>query len=301
MINGVIASTNSIFPFSRYTFCLYKIWRTFDLLPIFAAGFYRPHAKVLMNMSASVWLWLISILAQPVGTPDTIKVFTTRAIATVLAKTGRGFEKTTGYKLDIATDIAIRMVRQIKAGESFDVLVASPEQIDGLIKEGKIIAQTRTILSRSGIGVAVRAGAAKPDISSVESFKRALLKAKSIAYLKEGQSGIYLAGVIERLGLTEVLKSKVIRPEQDIVSKLVAKGEVELGLVVITQIQTTTGVELVGPLPAEIQSYVLFAAGVSTNSKVPAAAKALIKFLTSRRVVLVMKSQGMQPGADITH
>ena len=253
-----------------------------------------------MNISVSVYLWLISSIAQPVVTSDTIKVFTTRAIATVLDETGKEFEKTTGYRLDITTDIAIRMVRQIETGESFDVLVASPQQIDTLIKERKIIGQTKTILARSGIGVAVRAGAEKPDIGSVETFKSVLLKAKSIAYLKEGQSGIYIAGVIERLGLTEALKSKVIRPEQDIVSKLVAKGEVELGLVVITQIQTTPGVDLVGPLPAEIQSYVLFAAGVSTNSREPAAAKELIKFLTSPRVALLMKSQGMQPGAEIT-
>ena len=253
-----------------------------------------------MNISVSIYLWLISSLAQPVDTSHTIKVFTTRAIATVLTETGKEFEKTTGYKLDITTDIAIRMIRQIEAGESFDVLVASPQQIDTLIKKGKVIDQTKTILARSGIGVAVRAGAEKPDINSVEAFKKTLLKARSIAYLKEGQSGIYLAGVIERLGLTEALKSKVIRPEQDIVSKLVANGEVELGLVVIAQIQTTPGVELVGPLPAEIQSYVLFAAGVSTNSKVPAAAKELIKFLTSPQVVLVMKSQGMQPGSEVT-
>ena len=257
--------------------------------------------KVIMNMSisASVWLFLISILAQPTCYSGTIKVFTTRAIATVLKETGKEFEKTTGYKLDITTDIAITMVRQIQAGESFDVLVASPEQIDMLIKEGKVIAETRNILARSGIGVAVRTGAAKPDIGSVEAFKSALLKAKSIAYLREGQSGIYLAGVIERLGLTEALKSKVIRPEKDIVSKLVAKGEVEIGLVVITQIQTTPGVELVGPLPAEIQFYVVFAGGVSANSRVPSAAKELMKFLTSPRPITVMKSQGMQPGAEV--
>jgi molybdate transport system substrate-binding protein len=265
-----------------------------------AIGVHIQGIGMYTSMAVSVLLSPIFFtVAQPVGPSDTIKVFTTRAIATVLEKTGKGFEEATGYKLDITTDIAIRMVRQIEAGESFDILVASPEQINTLIKEGKIIAQTRTFLAQSGIGVAVRAGAAKPDISSVEAFKSAMLKAKSIAYLKEGQSGIYLAGVIERLGLTEALKSKVIRPEQDIVSKLVAEGVVELGLVVITQIQTTPGVELVGPLPAEIQSYVLFAAGVSTNSRLPAAAKALIKYLTSPPVVLVIKSQGMQPGAEV--
>jgi molybdate transport system substrate-binding protein len=244
---------------------------------------------------------LTVILARPViAPPATIKVFTTRAIATVLDKSGAEFEQTTGHKLKVTTDIAIRMVRRIQAGESFDFLVASPEQIDALIKEGKIIAETRTNLARSGIGVEVRAGAAKPDISSLEAFKLAMLKATSIAYLKEGQSGIYLAGLIERLGLTEALESKVVRPDSDIVSELVARGEVELGLVVITQILTTKGVELVGPLPPEVQSYIVFAAGVSTNSSAPAATKELLKFLTGPRAISVMRSQGMEPWSDIS-
>jgi len=225
-------------------------------------------------ISTLVGFMLVVMSARPViAPPAAIKVLTTRAIATVLNEAGAEFEQITGHKLNVTTDIAIRMVRRIQAGESFDVLVASPEQIDTLIEEGKIIAETRTNLARSGIGVEVRAGALKPDISSVEALKRALLDAKSVAYLKEGQSGIYLAALIERLGLTEALKSKVVRPDSDTVSELVAKGEVELGLVVITQILTTHGVELVGPLPPELQSYIVFTAGVSTNSRAPAAAK----------------------------
>ncbi|MCA1592765.1 MAG: substrate-binding domain-containing protein [Acidobacteria bacterium] len=251
-------------------------------------------------ISASVGLLLAVMPTRPVITsPTTIKVLTTRAIATVLNKTGAEFERTTGYKLDITSDIAIRMVRRIQAGESFDILVASPEQIDALTKEGKITAGTRTNLARSGIGVEVRAGAPKPDISSVGAFKRALLKAKSVAYLKEGQSGVYLAALIKRLGLADALKSKVVRPDTDTVSELVAKGEVELGLVVITQILTTHGVELAGPLPPEIQSYVVFAAGVSTDSRAPAAAKELIEFLTAHRAKRVMRLQGMETWSDI--
>jgi molybdate transport system substrate-binding protein len=116
-----------------------------------------------------------------------LKIFSTRAIATVLDKVGPEFEHTTGHRLNVTTDIAIRMVRRIRDGEPFDFLVAAPGQMDALIKEGKIIPETRTDLTRSGIGVQVRAGAPKPDISSVDAFKRALLNAKSIAYLKEGQ------------------------------------------------------------------------------------------------------------------
>lgn len=144
---------------------------------------------------------------------DVITVFTTRSIATVLDRIGAEFEQTTGYRLDVTTDIAITMVRRIQAGEPFDFLVAAPEHIDALIKDGTIAADTRTDLARSGIGIAVRAGAAKPDIRSVESFRRALLNAKSIAYLREGQSGVYLAGMLQRLGIAGAIESKSPGPQ----------------------------------------------------------------------------------------
>jgi molybdate transport system substrate-binding protein len=225
-----------------------------------------------------------------------IKIFTTRSIATVLDKVGTEFERSSGHRLSIVTDIAIRMVRRIEAGEPFDFLVASPGQMDKLIRDGKIVPETRTNLARSGIGVQVRAGAPKPDIASVEAFKRALLNAKSIAYLKEGQSGVYIHGMLERLGIAEAIRPKVIRPETDTVSELVAKGEVELGMVVITQILTTPGVELVGPLPPELQSYIAFVGGISVNSKTPEAARDLLKFLTGPIATPVFKAQGMEPG-----
>ena len=166
-----------------------------------------------------------------------------------------------------------------------------------LIQNNKIIANTRTAIARSGIGVEVRAGESKPDISSVDAFKRALLKAKSIGYLKpEGTSGVYLAGLFDRLGIAEAVKSKVIRPETDIVSELVAKGEIELGMVVITQILTTPGVELVGPIPRELQFYVAWSGGVSANSAAPNVARELIEFLTGPIALPVFQAQGMEPG-----
>jgi molybdate transport system substrate-binding protein len=238
---------------------------------------------------------LMFLFAPDFANAAEIKIFSTRAIATVLDKVGSEFERTTGHRLNVTTDIAIRMVRRIQAGEPFDFLVAAPGQIDGLINEGKIIPETRTNLTRSGIGVQVRAGAPKPDISTVEAFKRALLNAKSVAYLKEGQSGVYLAGLLERLGIAEAIQSKVTRPDTDIVSELVAKGQIELGMVVITQILTTPGVELVGPLPPEIQSYITFTGGVSTASRAPNAAKELIRFLTGPAALPVIRAQGMEP------
>ena len=144
----------------------------------------------------------------------------------------------------------------------------------------------------------MRAGAPRPDISSVDAFKRALLNARSIAYLRVG-SGIYLAGLLDRLGIAEAIKSKVMRPESDIVSELVAKGEIEIAMTVITQILTTPGVDLVGPLPPEIQSYITFTAGVSSRTMVPDAARQLIQFLREPRAIAVIKAQGMEPAGQL--
>jgi molybdate transport system substrate-binding protein len=221
-----------------------------------------------------------------------IKIFTSRAIATVLDKIGSEFERRTGNTLSVTTGFSPVFVRQINAGEPFDVIVSPPSTLDGLIGNGKVIAETRTKLVRSGYGVEVRAGAVKPDIGSIEAFKVALLNAKSIGYLPT--PGI--PELLVRLGIADAIKSKVTIPSSDIVSELVAKGELEIGVVAITQILTTPGVDLVGPLPPEIQVYTAFDGAVSASSKAPDAARALIEFLTGTTAIPVIKAQGMEPG-----
>jgi molybdate transport system substrate-binding protein len=256
----------------------------------------QPGADDVKRIRWGPRLWAAIVLAQPIAAlAAEINIFTTRAIATVLQKVGPEFERSTGHRLKTTSDIAIRMVRRIQAGEPFDLLVAAPDHIDRLIAEGKVMAETRTDLTRSGIGVQVQLGAPKPDISSVETFKGALLAAKSIGYLKEGQSGVYLSEMLDRLGIAEAIKHKVTRPDTDVVSELVAKGEIELGMVVMTQILTTPGVELVGPLPKPLQRYIVFTAGVSTNAMAPEAARELLRFLMGPSAVAVIKSQGMEP------
>jgi molybdate transport system substrate-binding protein len=222
-----------------------------------------------------------------------IKVWTSRAIATVLGEVGPQFERATGHRINISSGLPHQYAKRTTDGDSFDLVITGSGPLDELIKNGRVISKTRTNIARSGIGVGVRTGAPRPDISSVEAFKRALLEAKSIAYLKDVGSGVHIARLLERLGIESAIKSKVTRPETDIV---VAKGEVELGLVVITQILTTPGVELAGPLPPELQSFVVFAAGVSADSKEPKAARDLIKFLTGPIASSVIKAQGMEPG-----
>ena len=233
------------------------------------------------------------------GQPDTLRVFTTRAIATVLHEIRGDVERRLGLTLEITTDVAIRMVRRVHAGEPFDVLVAAPAQIDDLIAAGSLDLETRTNLARSGIGVAVRAGANRPDVSTVDAFKRALLAARSIAYLKEGQSGVYMAGVIDRLGIADAIRPKLTLPDTDIVSQLVSRGEVELGIVVITQILTTDGVALAGPLPPELQLYITFSGAVSARSRAPEAARELLRLLKQPEAIRVMRAQGMEPAESL--
>jgi len=220
-----------------------------------------------------------------------LKIFASRAIWTVLTKSGPEFEKNSGHSLNVSTGLSSEFVRRINAGETFDVIAAPPAALDGLINSGKVAADSKTNLARSAYGVAIRAGALKPDISSVEALKRALLNAKSITYLP-------VPGVpqmIERLGLKDAIASKVTIPNTDISSELVAKGEVELGIIAITQTFTTPGVELVGPLPAEIQFYTNFGGAVSATSKAPDASRDLLKFLKGPTALQVIKAQGMEP------
>lgn len=245
--------------------------------------------------SVSAIVALVIFLARPsVAAADEIRIWTARAIATVLAEIGAEFERATGHRLIVSSDLPPAFARRADAGEPFDLLISGSSPVDEWIRHGRIVAATRTDIARSGIGVEVKAGAHRPDISSVDAFTRALLNAKSIAYLRVG-SGIYLESLLERLGIADSIKWKVTRPESDIVSELVAKGDIELGMTVITQILTTPGVDLVGPLPPEIQSYVTFTAGVSSHSTSPDAAGQLIRFLTGPRAIAVIKAQGMEP------
>lgn len=249
-----------------------------------------------LTIYATVAVTLFSASHMSRSEAAEIRLGTTRAVATILSEIGAQFEKSTGHTLKVSSDLGPNIVKRIDAGEKFDLIIVGPTQIDELIKAGRLMAATRTGIVRSGIGVEVRAGAPKPDISSVDAFKTALLNARSIGYLKEGASGVYIAGMLERLGIADAIKAKVTRPETDIVSQLVAEGEIELGMVVSTQILTTKGVELVGPLPPELQFFITFVGAISSDSPAPEAAKSLVEFLKGPTALPVIKAQGMEPG-----
>ena len=237
-----------------------------------------------------VALFLSSIAADRACASE-LKIFTSRAIATVLDVVGPQFERQTGHRLHVVTGFSPELLRRIKAGEPFDILGSPPAVLDAMIKQGKLAADSKTLLVRSDVGVEVRAGAPKPDISTVEAFKAAIMKAKSVTYLPT--PGV--PQMLERIGLADAVKPKATVPDTDIVSELVAKGEVELGIVVITQILTTPGVELVGPLPPELRVTTVFGAALAANARAPDAARELIKFLKSEDAIKVIRGQGMTP------
>jgi molybdate transport system substrate-binding protein len=247
---------------------------------------------MVKTLIALATFFLASMTTTSVATAAEIKIFTSRAIATVLDRIGSEFERATGNRLNVITGFSPVFVQQINAGEPFDIIASPPGTISGLINNGKVIAETRTRLARAGYGVAVRAGAPKPDVSTTEAFKRTLLNAKSIGYLPT--PGV--PELLERLEIADAIKSKVTIPRTDIVNELVAKGELEIGIIPITQTVTTPGIDLAGPLPPEIQVYTVFEGAVSANSKAPDEARALIKFLTGPTAIPVIKAQGMEPG-----
>jgi molybdate transport system substrate-binding protein len=226
-----------------------------------------------------------------------VRVWGPRALATVLWEIGSQFELSSGNQLDMDSALVDDFVERMNLGERFDVFIGLPALVDTLIQSGRILADSRTPLLRSGIGVAVRAGAARPDVSTVEAFKRTLLKAGSIGFLNVG-GGVHIEQVIARLGLAHALRSKIVRPKTDIVSELVAKGDVEIGMIIMGQILTTTGVQLAGPLPPELQSYVTFVGGVSSDTNVRCASRRLLSFLGGQASTSVIRSQGMEPSGD---
>ena len=230
-----------------------------------------------------------------------IKVLTAGAFKQVLLALLPDFERATGHKVTVANDTVGALTKRIAGGEAFDVAVLTPKAVDDLAKEGKFVAGSRANLARVGVGVVVKDGTPKPDISSVAAFKQALLAAKSVAYIDPaagGSSGIYVAGLLDKLGIAGEVKPKAKLIPGGAVAEHVAKGEAELGIHQISEILPVKGVTLVGPLPAEIQNYTVYAAGIGAHAKEGDAAKALIKALSGLAAAEVLKSKGMEPAGS---
>src|SRR4249919_3088595 len=183
------------------------------------------------------------------------------------------FERATGNTINLHFEVNADLKKKIEAGEAFDVAVLNPPVIDALIKDGRLVAGSRADIGRSGLGVAVRKGAAKPDISSAEAFKRTLLAAKALACPGKGASGLYFVSLLDRLGIKAEMQGKLKPMEAEDTVEVVARGEADMVVVVATRIFDVPGVEAVGPIPEELQTKIGFAAGLGAAAKEPDAAK----------------------------
>jgi molybdate transport system substrate-binding protein len=225
-----------------------------------------------------------------------IRVLSSNAIKEAYLELVPQFEQASGHRVATTWAPTVEIMQRMAAGETFDLVIMAAEGIHKLTQDGKLVAGTRVDLVKSGIGIAVRQGAQKPDVSSSEAVKQALLAAKSIGY-STGPSGVYLAKLFERLGVADEIKHKVKVSTPGVpVGTFVASGEVEIGLQQISELLPVKGIDYLGPLPADIQHTTTFAGALHTGAKETEAAKALVKFLTAPAAVPVIKSKGLEPG-----
>lgn len=241
---------------------------------------------------------LPSLTVAPVVGAAEIKVMSTVAMTATLDELKPKFEAATGHKVTIVYSVIADLRKRIQEGETADVMILSRAALDDLQAQGKAMPGSIVNLASSYVAIGVRAGAAKPDIGSADALKRTLLAAKSIVYAdpaKGGASGVYFAKVLDRLGITEQMKSKTILVPGAQAAEVVARGEAEMGVAQASEIVPIAGAQLVGPLPGDLNNVTVFAAGIGPASKAPAAAKALVEYVTGPVGAGVLKSKGLDP------
>jgi molybdate transport system substrate-binding protein len=223
-----------------------------------------------------------------------VRVFCTGAARGAFTELAPQFERASGHKLVAEFGLPPALMRKVDAGEPYDVLILSYD-VAGLVQQGKLAAESRTVLGRYGIGIAVPQGAPRPDVSSPESFKRALLDAKAIATSGEGSSGRYVASLLERLGIADEVKPKIKTGGAGSAAQFLAKREVDFAVIGLPPVIGVPGVEWAGLIPEELQNWALFTAGLNANAKEADAGRALLNFLKSPTAAAVFKAKGLDP------
>src|SRR5262245_5138410 len=248
-----------------------------------------PHQILTMTIGA-VAAFSLSATAKAAE----VDVLASLAIKPVIEAIGPSFERASGHKLVPRFELTPAVKRQIDAGTALEGAIPNPPHIVHLINQGKLVAGSRADIARFGVGVGVRAGAPKPDVSSSDAFKRALLSAKSVAYVGEGTSGAFVRGLLDRLGVAEPMKDK-LRPAGVAASLgLVASGEAEIVVMPVPLILSHTGVALAGPLPSELQDHISMTAGVGSGARDAAAARAFVEFFMTEEVNAALKAKGYE-------
>src|SRR5262245_46958949 len=236
-----------------------------------------------------------ALLAGSAASAAEVTVIASTAMREVMDELVPMFERASGHKVVISFMSGAVLPVKMKEDAQADVVVTTPATIDDLAAAGKVAANTRVDFVRSGAGVAVRAGAPKPDVSTPEAFKNALLAAKSVGY-SQGPSGVHFMSVLTKLGIADQVKAKgVVPPLGSRVGTLVAKGDAEIGVQQITELLQLPGIDFVAPLPKELQANIVYATATPTSAKERDAAVAFVKFLSSEPALPVIKKVGLDP------
>jgi molybdate transport system substrate-binding protein len=254
-----------------------------------------------MRRSLIPMLFLAALAALSPASAAEIRVLTAGAFKPIVLAITPEFEKQTGHKLIVDNDTAGALQRRILGGEAFDVAVVTPAVIRELADKGKIVAGTPVNLARTAVGVAVKDGAAQPDIKTVESFKAALLAAAKVAYIDPaagGSSGIYFSKLLETMGIADAVRAKAVLVPGGLVAQRLVTGEADLAIHQISEILAVKGATLVGPLPREIQNYTTYAGGLGTGAAQAEAGKALIAFLNGDVARRVLAEKGMEAAGN---
>jgi molybdate transport system substrate-binding protein len=252
-------------------------------------------SRILKTAALAAAVLLLSTAAFA----DEVKVITSGAFTAAYLQLAPEFERTTGHKVTTAFGASMgsgpnTIPSRLQRGEPADVVILAGSALDGLIEQGKVVSDSRVDLVRSLMGMAVRAGAPRPDITSIEAFKQTLLHAKSIA-ISSSASGVYLSTeLFQRMGIAEQMKGKT-KVSLEAVGPLVASGDAELGFQQISELLPVPGIDYVGPLPAGAQRETVFSAGIVSGARAPGAARALLKFLASAAAAPVIRKSGLEP------
>jgi molybdate transport system substrate-binding protein len=250
----------------------------------------------MWSKAAAVAGWLSAgVLMASAAQAVEINVIASTAMREVLEELVPMFERASGHKVVLSFQSGSVLPVKVKEGAQADLVVTTPATIDDLVAAGKVVANTRVDFVRSGAGVAVRAGAPKPDISTPAAFKNALLAAKSVGY-SQGPSGVHFMSVLTRLGIADQVKAKgVVPPLGTRVGTLIAKGEAEIGVQQITELIQIPGIDFVAPLPKELQANIIYATATPTTAKECDAVAALVRFLSSEPALPIIRKLGLDP------
>jgi molybdate transport system substrate-binding protein len=242
---------------------------------------------------------LIALGVPRVAAAADVVLLASNGIRPVLDEVLPQFEQSTKHNVLVSYNVAADLRRQIEAGQTFDLAILTASQLDGVMKSGFIVRDTRVALAQTPMAIAIRAGASRPDIRATAALVRALQDATSITYAREGAGGVYFTQLLQKLGLSEQMKAK-LRPVGTgaDASAGVARGDAQFGVLPLSEILPVKGVEVLGPFPADLQDPMVMVSGISAAAKQRAAATALVTYLQSPAVRPVLQKKGMEAPKD---